>query len=213
MNKTIILSLTILLLTSIATAMVDWTIPSEANLNSNFKIEIFGSSMYGVEITLPEGFEVVLDRSNGVVTGNIYRTFYTSDLDITLRSTEIGDFTLTGEYTQGEGVNNLGDKNIEIMEVTATEITCPECPIDEEWSECMLEKQKRNTYVCSAETNFICQSTEEERECQEDTIGIQDSTQEVKKGFFRKIESAFISSGNAIGSFFKSIWDKIIFWN
>ncbi len=161
---------------------------------------------------MPDGFEVVLDRSNGITTNNIYRTFYTSNLDITLRPTKSGDFTFSGEYTQGGGVNNLDNKNIKIIELTTIEITCPTCPENEEWSECLLEKQKRNTYVCSEETNFVCNSTEEIRECQADTIGTQNPTPEAQKGFFKKIGNAFKSAGTSIENFFKNIWDWIIFW-
>lgn len=194
---TIILIVSTLQLTS---AIVDWIIPSEAELNSNFDVKIFGDKLYFPEITVPNGFEIVLDKSNGIITNNIYRTYYTSNLDITFRPTSIGTFTFKGVYSQGDGVKSFSDKTITIK-TSGIEITCPVCPINEEWSECILEKQKRNTYSCSELTDFICESTEEERECQQD-VSIKDKLED-------KTKNRFITK---ITDFFKYIWDKLIFW-
>jgi len=50
-------------------------------------------------------------------------------------------------------------------EVPEEVLECPICSEPTEWSNCIDNKQTRTNYRCSAETNYVCQSYIEERDC------------------------------------------------
>jgi len=139
-------------------------IPSQANINEKITLNIYASEFYAVEIKIPQSFEIVADPSNGNRIDDIFRTFYNGNLDITLRPTINGDYIISGEYTTGSGVENLNSKSISVIETIATK-SCPICPSTTEWSNCESNKQIRFSYVCSANTDYICIKQTEEKDC------------------------------------------------
>jgi len=50
-------------------------------------------------------------------------------------------------------------------EVPEEVLQCPICPEPTEWSDCINNTQSRTNYRCSGETNYICESYTETRDC------------------------------------------------
>ena len=153
---------------SLASA-VSWNVPSSVNLNQNFDVSFYGSGMYCIEANIPNNFLIITDISNGVRSNGVYKTCYASDFKITLRPTQSGTHTISGQYTSGEGIKDLNSKTIIVKEQQTTP-TCPTCPSDSEWSNCENGKQIKMIYICSSSTNYQCVQTTETLDCQVEPI-------------------------------------------
>ena len=164
MLKKFIILILLLFLIPLANA-VSMNLPSQANINEKITLRISASEFYAIEIKIPQSFEIVADPSNGNRIDDIFRTFYNGNLDITLRPTISGNYIISGEYTSGYGINNLNSQNIEVKETIVITKSCPICPSTTEWSNCESNKQIRFSYVCSANTDYICVKQTEEKVC------------------------------------------------
>jgi len=165
----------ILLFSTLASA-ITWDMPTEVKVNDNFNIKIYGSGVYGIELQVPPGFNVVSDPSGGVTINGVYRTSYGSILELTLRApSKKGVYVFKGQYTEGSGVKNFQEKQVNVYEPSSTggspgssgggTKSCPTCPSPSVWSNCESNQQARVNYKCSKETNYICLEYIETQTC------------------------------------------------
>ena len=167
MKKLLLLLITGLFLINLVSA-VSWNIPSNVKTSSNFDINFYGSGLYALEINIPNGFIIVSDSSNGVLSNGVYRTTYASSLKITLRSPSIEEsYVFSGSYTEGSGVKSFPSKTLTIYKPSYTPPpSCPTCPLDSSWSNCEQSIQVRTIYECSSVTNYVCISKQESKACE-----------------------------------------------
>jgi hypothetical protein len=169
--KKIIFLLMLLISMYAVSADLSMNVPSTVNSEANFDIVIVGSSLYGVQLTIPTGFLIVADSSSGqIASDGIYRTNYASNLRLTLRApawhnTEPGIFYIKGTYTEGAGVKTFTDAKIEVKNSITTQISCPECPANTLWSDCTINQQSRIVYTCNEQTNYVCKKDTEMKSC------------------------------------------------
>lgn len=167
MEKTnlLILSFALLLMSiSIVSAGSLSVNPTTYNINEEMNLRISESGFYAIEIKIPTSFIITSDPSNGQITGGIYRTVYTSDLNIKLRPTTNGTFTISGQITTGNGIEDLNSIKLTINSLEV-EQSCPICPSPTSWSNCENKIQKRVVYSCSKSTNYLCVSSFEKQSC------------------------------------------------
>ena len=193
----------VLLLASFASAQLTWDVPASVEKNKNFEVILEGSEFYAVELDIPSGINVVSDPSNGVLSNDVYHLAYAGTLPLSLRSGFTGEFTLRGEYAQGDGVKDLPNKKVLVVESTSS-ASCPACPDDSDWSACEDGTQTRNIYECSEDTGFVCEQAKNSRECSSD-FGVQsddgEETEETKT-IWQRIKDSF-----------SRFWDFITFSN
>lgn len=164
-NKLLIsLIMSIFLSISLASAVTISSTLSQVNINQNFNLEIEGSGFYALEMVIPQTFEIVSDPSAGVHSGDSYKTITTGSLVLTLRATKAGVYIITGQYTDGTGIKNLNFKTITVLSYENT-LSCPSCPTSTEWSNCEENKQIKQVYSCSIDTDYICEQFIEEKFC------------------------------------------------
>lgn len=165
LKKLLIIIIGIFLSISLASA-VYWSMPSNANQNSNFNIDINGNEFYLIEANIPSSFIIISDPSNGNFTNGIYKTYYATNLKITLRPTATGTYTISGIYSTGEGVLNLNSKTIQVNQINNPSPSCPTCPSATAFSNCENNQQIRYVYSCSSSTNYQCVQSTESQSCQ-----------------------------------------------
>lgn len=168
MKKLLLLLITGIFLINLVSASVIWNMPSNVKTISNFDINFYGSGLYALEINIPNGFTIVSDSSNGVLSNGVYRTTYASSLKITLRSPSIEkNYVFSGSYTEGSGVQSFLSKTLTIYKPSYTPPpSCPTCPSEGSWSNCEQGIQIRTIYECSSSTNYVCISKQESRACE-----------------------------------------------
>lgn len=147
-----ILLLTIILSISLVSASM--TALESVNQNENFELKINLQGFYALELNLPEAFQIISDDSGGVRT-DLYRTFTSGELVLTLRPSQSGIFLITGEYTDGSGIKSIPSITIQVQENSVSR-SCPVCPSDTEWSNCENGIQNMIYYKCSFLTNYEC---------------------------------------------------------
>ena len=166
LNKLSITILLGILLSLVVVSATSMSIPSQSNINSNFDLQITGNGFYALEMNIPSIFQIVSDQSGGIRNGDIYKTVTTGNLKIVLRTSEIGTYTISGRFTDGNGVQNLNTQSIQINDVYAISPSCPVCPLDTSWSNCDNGNKIRYTYSCSPTTNYLCITHIENQACQ-----------------------------------------------
>ncbi len=168
--RLLILILGIILNISLASA-VSFSAPSEIEFNSNFNLVILGEGFYALEIIIPSQFIIISDSSGGTRTGNIYKTVTIGNLNIQLRGTHSGTYTISGQYTLGDGIKDLNPQIITVKKPQSISLpTCPTCPADLEWSNCENGQQIKIIYICSSSTKHQCIQTTRTLNCQTDSI-------------------------------------------
>lgn len=158
MKKIILFILVSILSIFMISATVTLNSPSQVNKDSNFYINLAGSSLYAIELKIPSSFTIVSDPSQGILTNGTYRTSYASNLQITLRANTLGNYNIIGTYTDGNGVYNFNQLNILVIDSNSV-ASCPICSPDSAWSNCNSGMQIKQVYSCSKDTNYICKST------------------------------------------------------
>ena len=164
-NKYIILFLSMFLSISLVNAISIDT-PSQVNIKENFNLIISGYGFYALEIHIPQEFQIVSDPSGGMRTNDLYKTVTTGSLTIVLRGTKTGTFTISGQYTTGEGIKDLNSEIIQVNQLYTPALSCPTCPSATVWSNCEKNRQIRIIYSCSASTNYQCIESAETQSCQ-----------------------------------------------
>ncbi len=159
------LALVLILSISLASAVTTISVPSKVYVNDNFDLNIYGSSFYAVEIEISESFEIISDPSNGVRTGNIYKTVYSGNLVLQLRAVQTGTYEIKGEYTEGNGINFLNINTISVDGALSPQ-SCPSCPSNSAWSNCEGGEKIKLVYLCSASTGYMCVELTETAQCQ-----------------------------------------------
>lgn len=164
-NKLLIILVFGIFLISLASAVSISYAPSQVNLNENLNLQISGSGFYALEMNIPQNIQIVSDPSGGTRTGEVYKTVTTGSLTIILRGIQTGTYTISGKYTQGDGIFNLNSKTIIIENYISTP-TCPICPSSTAWSNCENNQQIRYVYSCSSSTNYQCVQSTETQTCE-----------------------------------------------
>lgn len=120
-NKLLIYPI-ILIIFCFSVFAVDFNLPSTSQVNSNFIMQISGTSgLYVFEMSIPSGVSIISDPSNGVITDK-YRTSYAGPLSITFISSSTGNKVFSNiQYTEGLGVINLASESITISSSTTTQ--------------------------------------------------------------------------------------------
>lgn len=154
MKKIILVLLSLIFLVNLVSA-IDWNMPSNVNVNSNFDIAFSGSGFYCIEANIPNSFVIVSDVTGGTFNNGIYKTCYASNFKITLRPTKAGEYIFNGEFTEGSGIKDLDSVTIKVNEIQIAP-SCPVCPSATAWSNCEDNKQIKIFYECSASTNYQC---------------------------------------------------------
>jgi hypothetical protein len=154
----------LVLVLGISLVSAQMTAPESVNLNENFQLKVSINGFYALELNLPENFQIISDDSGGIRT-DLYRTFTSGDLLLTLRPSQSGIYTILGQYTTGEGIKDLDSITIQVQESSVSR-SCPTCPTESNWSNCEDGKQIKITYKCSFLTNYHCQQKTESRSCE-----------------------------------------------
>jgi hypothetical protein len=142
--------------------------PINVNVNSNFNLDISGSGFYALEMIIPSNFQIISDPSGGVRTGDLYKTVNTGSFTIQLRGIKTGLYSINGKYTDGNGIKDLNNLNIQVNPSTILKI-CPSCPGDLPWSNCVNNKQIKYYYICSPDTDYQCVQLSEVQSCESET--------------------------------------------
>ena len=140
--------------------------PSQTNINDNFNLQITGSGFYALQMTIPSSLQIISDPSSGTRTGNTYKTINTGNLVLQLRGTQVGTYTISGQYTDGSGIKDLNSISIQVIQ-PSNPVTpaCPTCPSNTAWSNCENNQQIKTIYSCSSSTNYICVSSTQTQSC------------------------------------------------
>ncbi len=165
-HRLLILAIVTLLSISLVSAPTMSSV-STVDLNANFNLVIAGSSFYALELIIPQEFQIIEDSSGGVRTNNLYKTVTTGSLILQLRGTQLGTYTISGQYTDGNGIKDLNQISIQIIQPsTPISLSCPICPDETAWSNCVNNKQIKYAYSCSSQTNYQCTQSTQTQTCQ-----------------------------------------------
>jgi len=130
---------------------IDILVQNNQGKDDNFSVTINPQEVSGVDILLNES--LISIPANSQKTVKLY-------FHVKINQQLTDDLVINVQSKTNE---TIFDEETITLKVSLK--TCPSCPSQTEWSDCVNNIQKRTNYRCSPETNYKCQSYIETQSC------------------------------------------------